>query len=153
MRQTINSDNKEIPKTGKLANNTFQLSGKTGSLSYMAPEVAKEQPYNETVDVYSLAILAWQIFEMDTPYKGYSIARYNNLVVEKGGRPKLNPKWGDNLCTWLKKAWSEKISDRPSTRECTKVLQDEFNLLQVDVEDFSGRDASNRTAVSVNGKN
>ena len=72
-----------------LANNTFQLSGKTGSLSYMAPEVAKEQPYNETVDVYSLAILAWQIFEMDTPYKDYSIARYNNLVVDKGGRPKL----------------------------------------------------------------
>jgi hypothetical protein len=64
----------------------------------------------------------------------------------------LNPKWGENLCTWLKKAWSEKISDRPSTRECTKVLQDEFNLLQLD-EDFSGRDASNRTAVSVNGKN
>ena len=118
----------------------------------MAPEVAKEQPYNETVDVYSLAILAWQIFEMDTPYKGYSIAMLNYLVFEKGGRPKLNPKWGENLCTWLKKAWSEKISDRPSTRECTKVLQDEFNLLQLD-EDFSGRDASNRTAVSVNGKN
>jgi hypothetical protein len=119
----------------------------------MAPEVAKEQPYNETVDVYSLAILAWQIFEMDTPYKDYSIARYNNLVVEKGGRPKLNPKWGDNLCTWLKMAWSEKISDRPSTIECTKVLRDEFNLLQVDVGDFSGRDASNQTAISVNGKN
>jgi serine/threonine protein kinase len=144
--------NKEIPKTGKLANDTYQLSGKTGSLRYMAPEVAKEQPYNETVDVYSLAILAWQIFEMDTPYKGYSIAMHNNLVIEKGGRPKLNPKWGENLCTWLKKAWSEKISDRPSTRESTKVLRDEVNLLQVDVEDFAGIDASSRTACSVNGK-
>ena len=144
--------NKEIPRTGKLANDTYQLSGKTGSLRYMAPEVAKEQPYNETVDVYSLAILAWQIFEMDTPYKGYSIAMHNNLVIEKGGRPKLNPKWGENLCTWLKKAWSEKISDRPSTRESTKVLRDEINLLQVDVEDFAGIDASSRTACSVNGK-
>ena len=144
--------NKEIPRTGKLANDTYQLSGKTGSLRYMAPEVAKEQPYNETVDVYSLAILAWQIFEMDTPYKGYSIAMHNNLVIEKGGRPKLNPKWGENLCTWLKKAWSEKISDRPSTRESTKVLRDEINLLQVDVEDIAGIDASSRTACSVNGK-
>lgn len=143
---------REIPNTGKLANDTYQLSGKTGSLRYMAPEVAKEQPYNETVDVYSLAILAWQIFEMDTPYKGYSIAMHNNLVIEKGGRPKLNPKWGENLCTWLKKAWSEKISDRPSTRESTKVLRDEVNLLQVDVEDFAGIDASSRTACSVNGK-
>jgi len=125
------------------------MSGKTGSLRYMAPEVAKEQPYNETVDVYSLAVLAWQIFEMDTPFKGYSIAMHNNLVIEKGGRPKLNPKWGEKLGTWLKKAWAEKISDRPSMRECTKILRDEINLIQVDSDDLCQIDASSRTAASV----
>ena len=97
-------DNKEIPRTGKLANDTYQLSGKTGSLRYMAPEVAKEQPYNETVDVYSLAILAWQIFEMDTPYKGYSIAMHNNLVIEKGGRHTTY--YDDNIYEWSAKGSS-----------------------------------------------
>jgi len=140
---------REIPKSGKLANNTYQMSGKTGSLRYMAPEVAKEQPYNETVDVYSLAVLAWQIFEMETPFKGYSIAMHNNLVIEKGGRPKVNPKWGEKLGTWLKKAWAEKISDRPSTRECTKILRDEINLIQVDTQDLCQIDASSRTAASL----
>lgn len=113
-----------------------------------APEVAMEKPYNETVDVYSLAIMAWQIFEMDTPFRGYSIAMHNNLVVEKGGRPRVNPKWGDKLTTWLKKAWAVKISDRPSAKECVQVLREELNTLQDDVEDFSQIDASSRTANS-----
>eukprot|EP00581_Thalassiosira_minuscula_P007361 CAMPEP_0183703874 /NCGR_PEP_ID=MMETSP0737-20130205/1437_1 /TAXON_ID=385413 /ORGANISM="Thalassiosira miniscula, Strain CCMP1093" /LENGTH=416 /DNA_ID=CAMNT_0025930675 /DNA_START=219 /DNA_END=1469 /DNA_ORIENTATION=- len=139
---------REYPKTGKMANDTYQMSGKTGSLRYMAPEVAKETPYNETVDVYSLAIMAWQIFEMDTPFRGYSIAMHNDLVVEKGGRPKVNPKWGSKLGSWLKKAWSANIPERPSTKECTKVLRDEINVLQDDIEDFSQLDASSRTANS-----
>lgn len=125
------------------------MSGKTGSLRYMAPEVAREDPYNQSVDVYSLAIMAWQIFEMDTPFRGYSIAMHNDMVVEKGGRPRVNPKkWGDRLCGWLKKAWSAKIPDRPTSKDCTKVLRDEINLLQDDIEDFSQIDASSRTANS-----
>ncbi|KAL7555313.1 hypothetical protein ACHAWF_018975 [Thalassiosira exigua] len=143
------SKNKEYPKTGKLSNGTYQMSGKTGSLRYMAPEVAKEQPYNETVDVYSLAIMAWQIFEMDTPFRGYSIAMHNDLVVQKGGRPKVNEKkWGQNLCSWLRKAWSTKIQERPNTKASTKVLRDEINALQDEIEDFSQIDVSNRTAKS-----
>lgn len=110
--------------------------------------MAKEQPYNETVDVYSLAIMAWQIFEMETPFKGYSIAMHNDLVIQKGGRPRCNPKWGDKLCAWLKKAWAVNIPDRPAITECTKVLRDELYNLRDDVEDFSMLDASSRTANS-----
>lgn len=140
---------REFPKTEALANDTYQMSGKTGSLRYMAPEVAREKPYNESVDVYSLAIMAWQIFEMDTPFRGYSIAMHNDLVVEKGGRPRVNQKkWGDRMCGWLKKAWSTNIPDRPTSKDCTKVLRDEINLLQDDIEDFSQIDASSRTANS-----
>ena len=131
-----------------MAHDTYQMSGKTGSLRYMAPEVAKEKPYNETVDVYSLAIMAWQIFEMATPFTGYSIAMHNDLVIEKGGRPKVNPKWGNRLCEWLKMAWSAKIPERPSTKQCVKILRDEINDLQDDIEDFSQIDASSRTAAS-----
>ena len=138
----------EFPTTGKLADGTYQMSGKTGSLRYMAPEVAKEQPYNETVDVYSLAIMAWQIFEMDTPFKGYSIAMHNNLVVEKGGRPKLNQKWGKAICQWLGDAWKVKISKRPSMKASTRVLREQISVLQDETEDATNLDASSRTAAS-----
>lgn len=107
-----------------------------------------EKPYNETVDVYSLAIMAWQIFAMTTPFSGYSISMHNDLVVEKGYRPKLDIKWGDKIAALLKRAWSKKIEERPSMREFTKIIRDEVNTLQDDIEDFSQIDMSSRTAAS-----
>ena len=37
------------------------MSGETGSLRYMAPEVANCQPYNQKADVYSFGKLFWII--------------------------------------------------------------------------------------------
>ena len=42
-------------------NDVYQLTGNTGSLRYMAPEVALKLPYNEKVDVYSFGIILWQM--------------------------------------------------------------------------------------------
>jgi serine/threonine protein kinase len=140
---------REFPKGGKkFADDTYQMSGKTGSLRYMAPEVAKEKPYNETVDVYSLAMMAWQIFAMQVPFSGYSIAMHNEVVVEKGGRPKIETKWGTKVGSWMSKAWSPKISERPDMRASSKVFRDELSSLQDEIEDYSQIDASSRTARS-----
>jgi serine/threonine protein kinase len=133
-----------------MINGTYQMSGKTGSLRYMAPEVALEQPYNETCDVYSLAIMAWQIFAMNTPFSGYSMAMHNDLVVQKGYRPKLEPgKWGDNLCNVMTRSWSKNINDRPKMKEVTKLLREEVNKHEDEIEDFGQIDASSRTNNSV----
>ena len=35
------------------------MTGNTGSVRYMAPEVALDLPYNHSVDVYSFSILVW----------------------------------------------------------------------------------------------
>eukprot|EP00591_Stephanopyxis_turris_P007886 CAMPEP_0195527192 /NCGR_PEP_ID=MMETSP0794_2-20130614/28704_1 /TAXON_ID=515487 /ORGANISM="Stephanopyxis turris, Strain CCMP 815" /LENGTH=334 /DNA_ID=CAMNT_0040658053 /DNA_START=85 /DNA_END=1086 /DNA_ORIENTATION=+ len=40
-------------------NETYKLTGKTGSLLYMAPEVFYKKPYNETADIYSFGIIIW----------------------------------------------------------------------------------------------
>ena len=48
----------------------------------------------------------------------------------------------------MKKAWSEKIKDRPNMKGCTQVLREEINLVMVDVEE-SQIDVSSRTNNSV----
>jgi serine/threonine protein kinase len=48
-------------KHPRTENGLFKLSGNTGSLRYMAPEVALEKAYNHKVDVYSYGILLWQV--------------------------------------------------------------------------------------------
>ncbi len=40
----------------------FTLTGRTGSAVYMAPECYKNEPYNQTVDIYSLGILMYEMF-------------------------------------------------------------------------------------------
>jgi len=44
-----------------MTNELYDLSGNTGSLRYMAPEVGLEKFYNHKVDVYSFGLLLWQV--------------------------------------------------------------------------------------------
>lgn len=46
----------------------FSLTGQTGSLAYMAPEVFCEKQYNHTADVFSFAILAYEAMSLVHPY-------------------------------------------------------------------------------------
>ena len=43
----------------------YQMTGYTGSLRYMAPEVARQTPYNETCDVYSMALVLWEVCSLE----------------------------------------------------------------------------------------
>ncbi|KAJ9514473.1 hypothetical protein QJQ45_016207 [Haematococcus lacustris] len=45
----------------KVAGAYEQLSGRTGTLMYMAPEVYRQEPYNEKADVYSFAVLMYEL--------------------------------------------------------------------------------------------
>jgi len=47
----------------------YRLTGGTGSLRYMAPEVAANQPYNEKADVYGYGVILWEMLANDLPYK------------------------------------------------------------------------------------
>lgn len=43
---------------------TYEMTGLTGSRRYMAPEVCKKQPYGIPVDVYSLALVVWEVLAL-----------------------------------------------------------------------------------------
>ncbi|CAM9557815.1 unnamed protein product, partial [Heterosigma akashiwo] len=55
-------------RNGKLQGDTFAMTGKTGTMRWMSPEVFKCEHYNEKTDVYSFALLAWNLLSLKTPY-------------------------------------------------------------------------------------
>lgn len=50
-----------LPKDRVVGTNCYNLTALTGSMRYMAPEVALKKPYNEKADVYSFGILLYEI--------------------------------------------------------------------------------------------
>jgi serine/threonine protein kinase len=64
-----------------LSNITYDFVGNTGSLRFMAPEVALGKAYNEKVDVYSFAVIVWSIATNKAPFKGYDRSMHRSRVV------------------------------------------------------------------------
>lgn len=94
----------------------------------MAPEVAKEQNYNETVDVFSFGILLWEMCSAEKPFYGYGSGKHMQQVVLGGERPKMDSNhtanWPNNLQWLIKKCWETSPSARPSFTMVKQVLKD-----------------------------
>lgn len=108
----------------------YCMTGNTGSLRYMAPEVshaAKTQKldegatprgYNEKVDVYSFSIIVWQMATDVTPFRAM-LGRED--FIEKvfcgGMRPDLDSNWPPQFSSLLTDCWQKDYTKRPSFSE------------------------------------
>lgn len=79
--------------------------------------VARELPYNKSVDVYSFGILLHEVLSAEKPFSGYSSGKHMSLVVMGGERPKMdsrhNAHWPINLQWIMKRCWSPHPASRP----------------------------------------
>jgi serine/threonine protein kinase len=68
---------------------TYNLTARSGSRRYMAPEVARSLPYNEKADVYSFGILLYQMASLLKPFEGYTLVEHEEKVLCSGHRPNV----------------------------------------------------------------
>ena len=108
-------------KKTRLATDAYAMSGFTGTLAYMAPEVALRGSYNEKVDVYSFAIILWQMLSGEMPYQGMTRDQHLQQVALDGQRPSLSaiiansPSYsaGMAMALLLGNCWQTDFSQRP----------------------------------------
>lgn len=68
----------------------FQITGEVGSFRYMAPEVVRHQPYNAKADIYSWAILTWEMMSIEKPYAwATKESSFIKVIFRRGGRAPL----------------------------------------------------------------
>jgi len=136
---------KELKESDKVGDDTFKLTGFTGSLRYMAPEVAKSLPYNLSADVYSFSMLLWYILEMETPFDTYSCKMHEDRVVNKGYRPVCDKSWPSEWTDLIKKSWSHVPSKRPSFETIKEILYEEVLKFSEDESEGDDIDISQRS--------
>jgi serine/threonine protein kinase len=94
----------------------------------MAPEVAREATYNQSVDVYSFGILLWELCSGEKPFYGYSSNKHMQNIVIGGERPPMDSQhkayWPMNLQWLMNHCWSPHPILRPSFSVILEVLQD-----------------------------
>ncbi|CAN0396804.1 unnamed protein product [Pylaiella littoralis] len=100
----------------------YQMSGMAGSKRFMSPEVCKGLPYNEKVDVYSFAIVLWELCTLRKPFAGMNVADHYREVVIGRLRPPLHPQWPAGLQNLMQACWHEDPDHRPSILEAREIL-------------------------------
>lgn len=64
------------------------MTAETGTYRWMAPEMIDHRPYTRKVDVYSFAVVLWELYTMQMPFAGMSAVQAAFAVINKvGGGP------------------------------------------------------------------
>eukprot|EP00884_Botryococcus_braunii_P012957 jgi/Botrbrau1/21662/Bobra.43_1s0061.1 len=100
----------------------FDLTGMTGSYVYMAPEVTLCRPYNEKADVFSFAIIMYELLIRTSTVsmlieKGVADIEQVEMYAQKvarGWRQPLPRWWPQELKELIKECWADRPGDRPS---------------------------------------
>lgn len=105
------------------AQNPKDMTGETGTLGYMAPEVLDGKPYNRKCDVYSFGICLWEIYCCDLPYTDLSFAEVSSAVVRQNLRPDIPRCCPSSIAHVMKKCWDANPDKRPEMDEVVKLLE------------------------------
>jgi hypothetical protein len=111
------------------------LTGKTGSLIYMAPEVMMGMPYNQQADVFSFAITCYEIihrrlivhmileahFRSSHQQKEIAVVEYASAVAA-GYRPPLSPTLPPSLNELFVQCWAANPLHRPDMKIIVEKL-------------------------------
>ncbi|CAK7346542.1 unnamed protein product [Dovyalis caffra] len=105
------------------AQNPRDMTGETGTLGYMAPEVLDGKPYNRKCDVYSFGICLWETYCCDMPYPDLSFAEVSSAVVRQHLRPEIPRCCPSSLASVMRKCWDANPEKRPEMDEIVRLLE------------------------------
>lgn len=147
--ESVFLDDKMNPKIGNfglstkfhtLQSMTFQsTAGIKGKPAYLSPEILQLNEFSKAGDVYSFAMLVFEIVSNSIPFR--KIEGLNQLfdeVVIKGNRPEFNQNVPDCYRRLIEICWAQNPEDRPSFDDIENILRkdDRFISEKVDKNRF-----------------
>ncbi|KAK8876342.1 hypothetical protein M9Y10_006540 [Tritrichomonas musculus] len=108
-----------------------------GTPIYMAPEMfLGDQKITEKADIYSFAIVVYEMLSLEIPYKKFNNPFAISQFVTNGGRPDLDDSICPDMQTFITQCWDQNPSNRPSARAIVNHFM-KYNLFpDADQEEF-----------------
>uniref|UniRef100_A0A0E0KX37 Protein kinase domain-containing protein n=1 Tax=Oryza punctata TaxID=4537 RepID=A0A0E0KX37_ORYPU len=100
-----------------------EMTAETGTYRWMAPEVINHKPYDHKADVFSFAIVLWELVTSKIPYENLTPLQAA-LGVRQGMRMEIPPKVHPRLSKLIERCWDENPNVRPLFSEITVELED-----------------------------
>lgn len=104
-----------------------------GTMTHMSPELLNHQSYSFSSDIYSLAILLWELWYghhvyTESEYSGVSTFELLD-AIKNGTRPKLIWKYcpTNELKETISACWQQEPSKRPSAWQVAGELRSMFH--------------------------
>lgn len=99
------------------------MTAETGTYRWMAPEVIEHKPYDQKADVFSFAIVLWELLTAKLPYEYLTPLQAAVGVVQKGLRPTIPKGTNLKLAGLLERCWQQDPSVRPDFSEIIEDLK------------------------------
>lgn len=97
-----------------------------GTPRYMAPEVGLYHPYNLSADVYSFAMLLYEILTLTKPLKDYTYNQLKNEIFIEGDRPPLSKVFNKGMRALISNGWENHPGVRPTMDEAYDEVKREY---------------------------
>ncbi|KAH3732805.1 SHK1 protein [Pelomyxa schiedti] len=119
--------------------NMKDMRGPKGTALYMAPEVMRMDEFNEKADVYSFALILYELITGSEPFSQYTdLDSFFDAVCVRNERPVLpEESMPPSLVAGIKASWDPIPSKRPSFPELLSVL--ETSLMECLLDDPAAR--------------
>ncbi|KAL5216147.1 hypothetical protein ABZP36_007548 [Zizania latifolia] len=99
------------------------MTAETGTYRWMAPEVINHKPYDHKADVFSFAIVLWELVTSKIPYENLTPLQAA-LGVRQGMRLEIPARVHSRLSKLIQRCWDENPRVRPFFSEITVELED-----------------------------
>lgn len=97
--------------------------GFTGTYRWMAPEMIKEKKHTKKIDVYSFAIVLWELITALTPFDDMTPEQAAFAVCQKNARPPLPGTCPSAFRQLIRRCWSSKPEKRLGFDEIVRILE------------------------------
>ena len=108
--------------TARFLKGTLVASSVAGTPRWMAPEVAGNDAINKQCDVFSYALVVWEMMEHKIPYFDAPSDVRAAQAIMNGERPSIGAHWPEYLAVLTRAGWADVPNDRPTFDEIVTSL-------------------------------